>query len=118
MARPRPCIGHQKPCPTRALTTNITGRCARCRGQYHRTRDQGRGSSAQRGYGAAHRKLRSQYEPAVRAGMVTCWRCEQPITPDQSWDLGHDDHDRSRYRGPEHARCNRQTAGRGGGSPS
>ena len=27
-----------------------------------------------------------------------------------AWDLGHDDYDRSIYRGPEHARCNRSAA--------
>jgi hypothetical protein len=32
------------------------------------------------------------------------------ILPGQDWDLGHDDYDRSRYTGPEHRRCNRQTS--------
>jgi hypothetical protein len=32
---------------------------------------------------------------------------------DEPWDLGHDDHDRSITRGPEHRdRCNRAAAGR------
>jgi hypothetical protein len=26
------------------------------------------------------------------------------------WDLGHDDFDRTIYRGPEHQRCNRSSA--------
>lgn len=112
MARPRPCIGHNGECPTRSLTTNPTGRCNTCR----RGHDKARGSREQRGYTPQHRAIRTGYEPAVKAGLITCWRCGQPITPEQPWDLGHDDHDRTRYRGPEHQACNRATAGRGGGS--
>jgi hypothetical protein len=43
----------------------------------------------------------------------TCWRpdCETVIDP-ADWCLGHDDHDRSRYRGPECPACNYATAGR------
>src|SRR5215207_10927405 len=33
-----------------------------------------------------------------------------PITPDEPWDLGHVDHDRSRYAGPEHRKCTGQQA--------
>lgn len=67
-------------------------------------------TTAQRGYGYAHQTLRRYWTPYVNAGLVTCWRCNRLIQPGTPWDLGHDDHDRSVYRGPEHAHCNRSAA--------
>lgn len=66
----------------------------------------------QNAYGWDHRRLRAQLAGLVALGRVKCWRCEKLIQPWQAWDLGHDDEDRSRYRGPEHRRCNRATNGR------
>ena len=71
-----------------------------------------RPTTTQRGYGSAHQAERKRWEPIVKAGRASCWRCTEPITPDADWDLGHDDHDRSKYMGPEHPACNRATAGR------
>nr|WP_232491111.1 AAA family ATPase [Mycobacterium dioxanotrophicus] len=77
------------------------------------------GSTTKRGYGSAHQALRRRYQDHVATGQATCWRCGRPIKPNQQWDLGHDDHDRTKYRGPEHARAkdcpaggNRATKGR------
>lgn len=77
-----------------------------------------KGSTNARGYGYHHKKIRKHWEPIVQAGRATCWRCGEPIAPDSPWDLGHDDNDRTRYRGPEHrgrecpAGGNRATANR------
>lgn len=97
MARQKPCLGNNGPCPTRALTRDNTGRCDTCR----TARDKARGSREARGYDHAHRELRKQYEPIVKAGNATCWRCGQPITPDADWDLGHQP-DRTQPARPEH----------------
>lgn len=75
------------------------------------------GNTTQRGYGTTHQKLRAKYQTAVDAGLARCWRClengatdeQARINPGDPWDLGHDDHDRRKYRGPEHVRCNRAT---------
>lgn len=81
-------------------------------------RGTGRPTTTQRGYGAEHQRLRRDLTPTVEAGQAKCWRCGQPIKPGSAWDVGHDDHDRSIIRGPEHAgrECpaggNRATAGR------
>lgn len=82
-----------------------------------------KGSTTQRGYGASHQAQRARWTPKVEAGQVNCRRCGLRIHPGQPWDLGHDDHDRSKYRGPEHrgrecpAGGNRATKGRNTNRP-
>lgn len=77
-----------------------------------------KGNTSARGYGHKHQQLRKQYQTLVASGKATCWRCGEPIHPNQPWDLGHDDNNRNHYRGPEHrgreckAGGNRATAGR------
>jgi hypothetical protein len=93
-------------CPT--LIPN-PGRCP----THTRAADKRRGTRQQRGYDANHDRLRAQWEPRVATGRVKCWRCGELISPATAWDLGHDDTDRTKYRGPEHAnQCNRAAAGR------
>ena len=73
----------------------------------------GRGSTWARGYTGTHRKLRNQLQRRMDLGeLFDCWRCGEPIQPGEPFDLGHDDLDRSIWRGPEHRRCNRATSGR------
>ena len=69
-------------------------------------------TTTQRGYGKPHQRIRARLTPLVLAGGVKCVRCGELIDPHEPWDLGHVDHDPSRYAGPEHARCNRATTGR------
>lgn len=64
-------------------------------------------TTAQRGYGADHDRLRARWAPIVKRGGVNCWRCKQPIAPNDPWDLGHNDDDRTKYEGPECIPCNR-----------
>lgn len=75
-------------------------------------RARGARTTTEAGYGHAHQAEREAWRPEVEAGHVTCWRCHTPIHPLALWDLGHDDHDRSITRGPEHRACNRAAAAR------
>ncbi|GAB3776740.1 hypothetical protein GCM10027600_43020 [Nocardioides ginsengisegetis] len=85
-----------------------TSRCPACA----RAKDKARGTRQQRGYDATHDRLRASYQQRMDQGHTyTCWRCTKPIDPN-AWHLGHDDHDRSRYRGPECPACNLATSGR------
>lgn len=68
-----------------------------------------RPGSTQRGYGYRHKQLRERAKRDVQRGTAICWRCNKPIPPNADFDLGHDDHDRTLYRGPEHQACNRAT---------
>lgn len=96
----------QPGCPT---LVPKAGRCP----EHSRAHETARGSRHQRGYGASHTRERAQWEPKVKLGIVTCWRCHELIGLNEPWDLGHDDVDRTQYMGPEHAnRCNRAAGGR------
>jgi hypothetical protein len=70
------------------------------------------GKTTQRGYGTVHQRERKRWAARVERGEVSCARCGRPILPGELFDLGHDDHDRSRYVGAEHRRCNRATSSR------
>lgn len=104
MAGPKVCID----CP--AIGDWPRGRCP----THERARDKARGTRRQRGYDATHDRESARWRAKVRAGeLVRCWRCGEPITDADDCHLGHDDHDRSITRGPEHGRkCNLSAAGR------
>lgn len=70
------------------------------------------GTTTARGYGSRHKGLRRWWARKIDGGTVICWRCHRRITRDEPWHLGHDDHDRSRYKGPEHERCSTEAARR------
>ena len=72
-------------------------------------RRRSRGSTADRGYGAAHQARRRALAPSVASGSMKCARCGEFIRPDEPWDLDHDA-SRSFYLGPSHSRCNRAAA--------
>ena len=102
MAR-RVCV--EPGCPTLTDST----RCP----THARERDKARGKRAH-GSGSdwTHTKLRRSWQARMDAGEpVDCWRCHKPIDVGD-WHLGHDDHDRTIYRGPEHPRCNLSAAGK------
>jgi hypothetical protein len=85
-----------------------TSRCER----HTRERDKARGTRRQRGYDAAHDKLRAEYQRRMDEGLeFTCWRCGRLIDI-ADWHLGHSDTDRNVYRGPECVPCNTATASR------
>ena len=90
----------------------------RTRCQAHeRARDKARGTRQERGYDAAHDRLRADYQRRMDAGETfTCWRCAEAGKPHQidpnDWHLGHDDQDRTVYRGPECSAGNLATSGR------
>jgi hypothetical protein len=93
-------------CPAITDTTRCT--------EHTRQRDRARGTRQQRGYGADHDRLRAAWQRELDNGaIIYCWRpdCDRRIDP-TAWHLGHDDHDRTIYRGPECVPCNTATAGR------
>lgn len=71
-------------------------------------------STTARGYGRAHQAERKRWAVLVDRNGVICWRCKLPIAPGTPFDLGHDDHDRTKHKGPEHRACNRAAGARKG----
>lgn len=63
-------------------------------------------------YCGHHQQMRALWVAAVATGQAECWRCHDPLAPGQPFDVGHDDHDRTIYRGPECLPCNRSTSTR------
>lgn len=80
--------------------------------EHQREYDERRGSPKARGYDAPYHRARARAKRLVDSGRAVCWRCGKPIAKGAPFDLGHDDHDRSIIRGPEHPQCNRSAAGK------
>lgn len=79
--------------------------------EHSRDRERARGTTAERGYGAEHRRKRAAIVARIEAGdVVRCIDCGVKLTA-QTLDLGHTD-DRMAYRGPQCATCNRSDGGR------
>ena len=58
-----------------------------------------------------HPQRRAAYlTQLARDGYLVCWRCGGRITTGDDMHVGHDDHDRSITRGPEHRLCNLRAA--------
>jgi hypothetical protein len=59
---------------------------------------------------AEHRQTVALCKELVAAGVAYCWRCKGHIPPGSKVHAGHDDADRTVYRGPEHPSCNLKAA--------
>lgn len=101
-------------CPTPGCGALVDGgHCPTHRRQH----DRARGTRQERGYDAAHDRLRASWQRRLDAGeVVHCWRCKLrgvlTVIDPANWHLGHEDLDRSKYRGPECVPCNTATSGR------
>src|SRR5215213_5683238 len=85
---------------TRSAAVDLTGT------ERQKYRPMSSASTSKRGYGWKHQKLRNRWAREVARGEVDCARCGEPIWPEEYWDLGHVDGDKSHYAGPEHRACN------------
>ena len=94
-----------KPCLGGCGRLTRGSRCSTCKAK----NEAKRGTTAKRGYGASHQRLRRQIATIVDAGHGFCTRCGGHIAPGTPWDLDHTD-DRAGYRGPSCASCNRGAA--------
>src|SRR5262249_19814032 len=79
----RPCLGSALHPQGHILTEG--SRCAECRSVVNRERDQRRGSTTERGYGADDQVDRAR----VLGGATRCRTCGQPFTRDNPATGGH-----------------------------
>lgn len=71
-----------------------------------------RGSTAKRGYGSAHQRLRARWQARIDRSNVPCATCGTRLAG-TDWQLGHN-HVRGGYLGPQCTRCNASDGGRRG----
>ena len=65
--------------------------------------------TAARGYSGRHQALRADYQRRMDQGeQFVCAKCRRLVDP-TSWDLAHVPGDKTRYLGPQHVHCNRDT---------
>lgn len=82
--------------------------CRPCRSAHQAQLPGRKLTSVEKGYDWQHKLLRAEFMDRMKRGeRFDCWRCDVRIDPSLPWDLGHDDEDRTVYRGPEHVGCNR-----------
>jgi hypothetical protein len=93
----RPCLDCGTP------TTAST--CPPCRARREAARDQARGGTTERSYGAQHQAERRAWAIRITREHICCARCHTLINPDDDWALDHTD-DRTDYLGPTHVGCN------------
>lgn len=99
------------PCAEPGCPTAVPHGTSRCP-DHQRARDKARGSRQQRGYGAAHDRLRATLATHLAAGhTIPCARCGAPIGHGDDWHLDHTD-DRADWLGPSCALCNLSAAGK------
>lgn len=99
--------GRTRACPT--ILTNGERYCPR----HARAYEQRRGPRQARGYDTRHDRMRAALVTRMNAGeTIHCIDCGVKLTP-ATLDLGHTE-DRTAYRGPQCATCNRSDGGRRG----
>lgn len=78
---------------------------------WHRKRDTPAVRAREAQYATPEHKAQRRAVQALRdAGHAHCWRCGKHIPPGATVHAGHDDHDRTVYRGPECPPCNLKAA--------
>jgi hypothetical protein len=81
------------------------------------------GKTTAGGWDGRHKQQRRRWQAMLNQGAVIQCACTRPDCTHQGqcpvlidsatrWDLGHDDHDRTRYNGPECVPCNRSAGAR------
>lgn len=101
MSLQRPCLGPGRGLPCPADEYVPSGRCSSCRSAV----DVPRGTTTERGYGAAHQRARDELRELLPAD---CWYgCGTWLEPAGDWVAAHeDDSDPDSPRHPACRRCN------------